>query len=212
MRARQVLSEIATLDEKIAELRDRFEGCPADERLAVLDEVFSGLLASTGEADPPPLALGRCVDLIERLVDESAGELLARGLGHANPDIRLLCGEMLVMLADDGGTALLRGAVETALAGTAPLAEEMPFVLAEVEDPEAPRIIERFLEHSDAEVVAAAIEALIELGDPASLPAIERLVDDKRAISVGDEAPEEGGWALGQLAQDAIDSFDVEEE
>jgi HEAT repeat protein len=80
----------------------------------------------------------------------------------------------------------------------------MPFLLTDVEDPEVPRVLERFLAQENADVVASAIEAIAEYGDPSSVAALEGLTDDSRLVSI-DDSSEASEWTVGRLAKEAID-------
>ena len=82
----------------------------------------------------------------------------------------------------------------------------LPFVLAEAGDAGAGALIAKLLTHADADVVASAIEALVEMGDGAYRADIERLSKDPRALAAveteeGESAQESG--TVGELATEA---------
>jgi HEAT repeat protein len=210
MDAKALVDEIVELDQQIAELRDRFEGLPTEQRTATLAELFARSLGDTGPDSPVPLALVRATDLVFGLEDAAAG-ILAPALDHPNSDVRHLAGEALIGLAEDG-VQLIVPAVDHALGSEGSAAEEMPFILALVEDAEAPRQIERFLAHEQADPVAAAIEALADVCDPSSVEALERLIEDQRTVSLdgGEDAASE--ITIGALAGEAIDMIEMDSE
>jgi hypothetical protein len=60
------------------------------------------------------------------------------------------------------------------------------------------------LDHPSEEVVAAAIEAAVEVGDPASVPKLARLEQDGRLVELDDEEDDvEGTVTIGELAKEA---------
>ena len=78
----------------------------------------------------------------------------------------------------------------------------LPFLLAEVGEPGCVKLLGRFLQHADADAVAAAIEALAELGDPAAIPLLAPVEKDTRHVQIDEE---DGGErvAIGDLAHEA---------
>jgi HEAT repeat protein len=208
MDARKILEEIIGLDEKIAQLRDRFEQVPEPQQAAALERVLEETRKATGEDDPLPLAMVRSTELAVAL-ETLAAKVLVPGLEHANPDVRHLTGEALLNLVEDD-VERLRPAVDHAFERGGPAAEEMVFVLAAVDDDEAPRLIERFLVHPEADVVAVAIEALADAGDEQSIAVLEDYVDDPREVKTGGD-DEDGGqetWRIGDIAREAIEMIE----
>jgi HEAT repeat protein len=65
-------------------------------------------------------------------------------------------------------------------------------------------LIRRFLEHPNADVVAAAIESLAQLRDPESIADLERFLSDSRVVTIED-FEDETKTTLGDLAADALD-------
>jgi len=212
MSAKKLLSDIIELDSKIAELRDSFDECEEAEQIRALKEVLERELAAVVEEEPVSIALVRATDMTIPLGARGA-ELLARGLSHVNPDVRRLAGEALLGIAEDG-LVHIRPAIDYALGAGCPAAEEMPFLLAMTEDAETSKTIAEFLKSADPDAVAAAVEALADFGDPASVPALKALTGDKRVVAVeGEEEGEElHEWTIGDLAGQAIEMIEDEEE
>ena len=219
MSAKKLLSDIIELDSKIADLRDAFDECEEDDQKRALAEVLDRELKAIGNEDPVSIALVRAADMSIPLRGRGA-ELLARGLSHGNADIRSVAGESLLGIAEDD-FASIRPAVDYALGTGCPAAEEMPFILAMTEDADTAKTIAEFLKNADPDVVAAAIEALADFGDPSSIPALRALLEDKRVVAVEGEEGEgqakgEGGdlrkWTIGDLAGEAIEMIEEEEE
>ena len=65
------------------------------------------------------------------------------------------------------------------------------------------KLLGRFLKHADADAVAAAIEALAELGDPAAIPLLAPLEKDPRQVQLDEEDGEGERVGLGDLAFEA---------
>ena len=61
------------------------------------------------------------------------------------------------------------------------------------------------------EIIASTIEAFVTLDDPDAISAIEPFVDDQRTVAF-DEADDETGATLGELAQEAIEALGGGEE
>jgi hypothetical protein len=63
------------------------------------------------------------------------------------------------------------------------------------------RLIAKFLSHKSGEVVASAIEALVELGDPAGASVLAPLVRDQRQVELEEDGA--GLVSIGALAEEA---------
>ncbi len=210
MAAKETLQQIIGLDEKIAELREQYDGFPPEEQEEVLCDFYKEALGKLGESEPVPIGLVRVAEMLLSLGSDNATRLLSDGLAHPNPDARLLSGDALLHLAEEG-LELIMPAVEAALEDGGLRAEEMAFMLSDVDHPEVPRVLERFLKLDRADVVAAAIEALAEIGDPSSVPALETLGDDPRKIAVEEDGAKRAEWTIGQLVKDAVEMLTEED-
>jgi HEAT repeat protein len=211
MSAKEIINEIVGLDNKISDLMDRFEDLPIGERITALSVMCDEARKSTGPEDRVPMLLVRATDMVCTL-EKDAALILAKGLDHPNMDIRQLSGEALLAICD-GVVAEILPAVDNALEAGGHAAQEMPFILALMDDPEVYEPIVRFLDLDDTDAVVAAIEALAELGDPDAIPALSKLVDDKRAVTIEGEDDEDlHDWTVGKLAQEAVEMIGVEEE
>lgn len=211
MSAKEIINEIVGLDSKINDLRDRFEDLPIGERIATLSAMCDEARSSTGPLDRVPVVLIRATDMVCTL-EKDAALILSKGLEHPNMDIRQLSGEALLAIGD-GDVAEILPAVDNALKAGGSAAQEMPFILALMDDPDVSEQIVRFLDLDDTDAVVAAIEALAELGDPDAIPALSKLVDDKRAVTIeGEDEENLQDWTVGTLAQEAIEMIGVEEE
>src|SRR5205085_5458536 len=100
------------------------------------------------------------------------------------PEGRVSAGEALESLAFERFKEVALG-IERALGRLSkgsPALTELPFLLAEVGEPGCTKLLGRFLKHEDPEAVAAAIEAMAELGDPAATPFLASLQEHSRQL------------------------------
>jgi len=151
------------------------------------------------------LRLARIAVLLGDLDGDAVVDLLIDILGSPSPEARVAAGESLEGLAFDRFKEVAMGierAVDRLPKGS-PALTELPFLLAEVAEPGCVKLLGRFLKHADAEAVAAAIEALAELGDPAAIPLLAPLEKDARQVQLEEEDGEGERVALGDLAYEA---------
>ncbi len=150
------------------------------------------------------IQLVRIALLLGDLDGADAVDLLIDILGGASTEARIAAGEGLEGLAFDRFKEVALGierALERLPKGN-PALTELPFLLAEVGEPGCAKLLGRFLQNDDAEVVAGAIEAMAELGDPAAIPFLAKLEKDGRQVQLDDE---EGGErvSIADLAHEA---------
>ena len=208
--AKDTFQKIMKLTEETSDLMDAFAELDNAAQESVLTAAF---VDQTKNIDPDadvPITLVRTAEMLVGVMTEKSVATLAAGLGNENATVRMLCGDALMHIAEDD-LELLKPAVDNVLKMGGTAAEEMPFVLLEVDDPEVPKILEKFLKSSEGEVVAAAIEALIEIGDPDSEPALKALVNDNREVTL-DEGVEDETTTIGRLAQDAVAMLESRED
>jgi hypothetical protein len=203
MSAKDTFQEIIQLTDKTTELIEAFGAFPPPDQEAVLGDAFKTAIADLGEEDEIPITLVRCAEMLVGVMTENGAKILCDGLGHPNPTIRLLSGDALTHMAEEN-LEILKPAIDDILKGNSSAAEEMPFILSELDSPEVLELLERFLAHDSGEVVASAIEALIEIGDPQGADALEKMVDDTREVTLDEEMTVEDTTTIGQLAKDAL--------
>jgi HEAT repeat protein len=166
-------------------MTDRKEGCMRLERLADLCAQVPG----------PEMA-----DQLVAILDDDA------------PHVRLQAAEALVDVGFERYAEVAR-AIERALSRgeRGPAMQELPWVLVEIAEPSARPLIARFLQSQELDVVASAVEALAELGDPDAIRDLRPLIDDPRPVELGDDDgdddddDDEGLTAtLGDLVRETI--------
>lgn len=154
------------------------------------------------------LRLFRLADLCAQVPGPAMADALVRILGADDLAVRNEAGEALLDVAYDRYAEVAR-AIERALdAGVrGPAMMELPFLLSEVAEPSAMPLLRRFAAHPDADVVAAAIEAFAQLGDPAAAEVLEGLLDDKRVVTLDDDSEDGIQSTLSELAAEALETL-----
>src|SRR5262245_20481351 len=159
-------------------------------------------LALTDESEAT-IQLVRLALLLGDLEGDAVVDLLIDILGGISPEGRVAAGEALEGLAFDRFKEVALG-IERALGrlpkGNAALTE-LPFLLAEVGEPGCAKLLGRFLQVEDPEVVASAIEGMAELGDPACIPMLAKLERDGRQVQLDDDGGER--VSIADLAHEA---------
>jgi HEAT repeat protein len=191
------------------------ESRQAEERLfsdgepKELSDLFASATKEALALDDPDeseLRLRRLADLCAQVPGPAMADTLVSILDHHEPAVRTEAGEALLDVAYERFKDVA-GAVERALdRGLAgPAMQELPFILTEVRDPDPIPLVARFLKHTDAQVVAAGIEALAAFGDPGAIDHLKKLVKDPREATLEDL--DEDKTTIGELAREAIEEL-----
>ncbi len=211
MTLRDHLNEIFDAERRIRDAEQRLMGEGDHAALATLlagatDEALA--LEDEAEAE---LRLVRLADLCAQVPGPRMADALIAILDHPSPRVRVEAGEALRDVAYERFKEVAR-AIERARDGQRPgqALQELPFVLTEIQDPDPRPLMVRFLKHDDADVVAAAIEALVDYGNPAAAPHIAKLVDDAREATL--EELDDEPARLGELAREALEELDPDGE
>jgi hypothetical protein len=157
------------------------------------------------DEDESSLRLVRLAAVLGEMQGAKVVDLLVDILACDEPEARHAAGEALSAMAFDRFKEVALGverALERLPAGSPALAE-LPYLLAEVPEPGVLKLLGRFLAHPDADAVAAAIEALVEAGDPSVLPMLEPLAADARKVQLEDDGGTEGEATLAELVAEA---------
>jgi len=185
-------------DELVAHGEADRDGLVAALRLSVV----AAEAEDDDEANARLVALAR---LLGELEGPDVADLLIDVLASEHPEARRESGEHLQGLAFDRFKEVAL-AVERALDRLpidSPALVELPFVLVDVPEGGVVKLLTMFLENEDPDVVAAAIEALAEVGDPAAIKPLSDLERDDRVAALGDD---DGAVqvTISELAADAI--------
>jgi len=164
--------------------------------------------ASLKDATEGAARLIRLSDLCAQVQGPRMADTLLNILNHEEPQVRVAAGEALRDFAYDRYAEVAR-AIERLFDRDVrgPALAEVPWILAEIAEPSAVPLIARCLKHKDPEVVASAIEALAEMGDPEAISLLEPLSKDKRVVEL-DEGETAFSTTLGELAREAIGELD----
>jgi len=157
------------------------------------------------EEDESSLRLVRVAALLGEMQGPRVVDLLVDILGCDQPEARHAAGEALEGLAFDRFKEVALG-VERALERlpeASPALSELPYLLAQVSEPGVTKLLARFLAHRGADAVASAIEALVEIGDPAALPLLDALASDARKVQLEDDSGTEGEASIAELVAEA---------
>jgi HEAT repeat protein len=165
----------------------------------------NALALDSVDEDEALLRLVRIAGVLGEMQGPAVVDLLIDILGCDEPEARSAAGEALSGLAFDRFKEVAVG-IERALERMpegSPAMSELPYLLVDVPEPGAFKLLARFLQHRDPDAVAAAIEALVELGDPSAVPLLDKLQTDSRRVQLEDEGGTEGDASIGELAAEA---------
>lgn len=197
------LDALFDAERKSRELHSALRGEGDSALVPVLTAATAAALKLEDESEAS-IRLIRIALLLGDLEGDKVVDLLIDILGGPSPEARVAAGEGLEGLAFDRFKEVALGierAIERLPKGS-PALGELPFLLAEVGEPGCAKLLGRFTQNEDAEVVASAVEAMAELGDPASIPFLAKLLKDGRQVQLDDE---EGGErvSIADLAYEA---------
>jgi HEAT repeat protein len=201
------LSELFQTEQRARDLTDEIASGPPDVVLAVLTEAIEGA-RKPGDEKNRVTQLDSIAKILGELGGPGAVDALIDILGSDEPEARHAAGVVLEDLAFERFKEVALG-IERALAKLAPdhlALSELPYILIEVPEPGVVKLIHRFLDHPNEEVVAAAIEACVELGDPSSVTKLSRLERDTRLVELDDgesDRSTDGSVTIGELAKEA---------
>jgi len=174
--------------------------------LRLLEEASREALSlDVRDEDESSLRLVRLAGVLGEMQGPRVVDLLIDILGSDEPEARHAAGEALSGLAVDRFKEVALGlerAIERLPAGSPALAE-LPYLLVEVPEPGVAKLLARFLAHQDADAVASAIEAAVEIGDPAILPLLDPLAGDSRRVQLEDDGGTEGDASIADLVAEA---------
>lgn len=201
------LTELFDAERAVRQAHEELASLPATELLEPLTAALSLALREPNE-DEASLRLVRIAALLGEHEGPRVIDALIDVLSAEHPEARRAAGEELEALAYERFKEVA-GGVERALKRLpvgSPALPELPYILAEVPEPGVVRLIGQFLTHRDADAVAAAIETLAEIGDPAAVKLLEPLAEDTRTVELADDGSDATSEAtIGELAGEAIE-------
>lgn len=203
----RTLSEIFEAERNVRRLHDELAALPTEPLLAALTDALQAANREPDEEEAS-LRLVRIAALLGEHEGTRVVDALIDILASEHAEGRRAAGEELEELAFDRFKEVASG-VERALKRLpvgSPALPELPYILAEVPEPGVMKLMAQFIAHRDPDAVAAAIEAIVEVGDPAGARLLEPLEGDERTVELsddGDEATSE--ITLGELAAEALE-------
>jgi HEAT repeat protein len=201
------LNKLFDAERTARRLHDDLTAMPGDGLLDVLTDAIAAATRENDE-DEAALRLVRIASLLGEHEGPRALDALIDVLASEHPEARQAAGEEIETLAYDRFKEVAQ-AIERALkrlpVGSSAL-PELPYLIAEVPEPGVPKLLSQFLSHKDPDAVAAAIETLVEIGDPAHAPLIQPLLDDKRTVELADDGGDDATSevTIGELAEEAL--------
>lgn len=203
----KTLNELFAAERAARRLHDDLARAAPDR---LLDAIGDAMKAAKNEKDEDEatLRLVRLASLLGELSGPRAIDLLIDVLATEYPEARHAAGTEISELAYERFKEVALG-VERALKRLpvgSPALPELPYILAEVPEPGVMKLLDQFLSHKDADAVAAAIESLVEIGDPVAAKSIGKLVEDPRMVEISDDGRDETSEvSIGELASEALD-------
>lgn len=184
---------------------------PDHSRLALALSQQTDEALGLADEDERALRIERLASLCAEVPSEASVAALLRALDHEEAGIRVSAGEALLAIAYERFVLLgraIEGLVKNQHEGLS--MEELPHLLAHVYEPDVLPLILGFTRHPRAEVVAAAIEAMLELGDERAVDRLRELSSDTRRVEL-DEL-EDSEATLAELAREAIEELSASPE
>ena len=213
----QSIGKLFDAERAVRRLHDELASLPVGDLLDPLTASLAAALKEPNE-DEASLRLVRIAALLGEHEGPRAIDALVDVLSSEHPEARRAAGEELESLAFERFKEVA-GGVERALKRLplgSPALPELPYILAEVPEPGVAKLLGQFLAHKDPDAVAAAIETLAELGDPAAIKLLEPLAHDERTVELADDGGEATSQAtIGELVSEAIEllqSFEGEDD
>ena len=213
----KTLNELFDAERNVRRLHDELASLPPNDLLDALSGALAAALREPSE-DEAALRLVRIAALLGEHEGPRAVDALIDVLSSDHPEARRAAGDELEALAYERFKEVATG-VERALKRLptgSPALPELPYLLAEIPEPGVLKLLGQFLGHADPDAVAAAIEAIAELGDPSAIKILEPLAHDERTVELADDGSDATSEAtIGELATEAIEllqSFEGEDE
>ncbi len=203
----RTLTELFDAERNVRRVHDELSSLPINDLLDALTAALAAALREPNE-DEASLRLVRIAALLGEHEGPRVLDALIDVLSSDHPEARRAAGEELEALAFERFKEVA-GGVERALKRLpvgSPALPELPYILAEVPEPGVLKLLNLFLAHADPDAVAAAIEAIAELGDPSAIKMLEPLTGDTRTVELAEDGSDATSEAtLGELAGEAIE-------
>jgi HEAT repeat protein len=208
----KTLSALFDAERAARKLHDELADAKTDDVLDVLTDAVGTAMKEPREEEAA-LRLVRIANVLGTLEGPRVVDTLIDVLGSEWPEARDAAGQELEGLAYDRFKEVAQG-VERALKrlpSGSPALQELPYILSEIPEPGVSKLLVEFLQHEDAEAVAAALTVAVEMGDGSLAKHVKKLLGDKRVAEIADESDEEElqTVTLGELAEEALEVLAV---
>ncbi len=200
------LDELFAAERSVRALHNSLARGNRDELMAAATKATREALGLKDRAEAN-LRLVRLGELLAEIDGADSADLLVDILDGGEAEARMTAGEAL----EERGYSRFKElalAVERAIARLpkgSPAHHELPYLLAELPEPGVLKLLAQFLSLEDPESVAAAIEAMVEVGDPGAAKLLAPFANDKRVVDLADGTGAEANVTVGELAKEAID-------
>ena len=205
----EALSQLFTAERQVRQAHDELAERAREERVALMVEIRSavGEAADIDDEDEASLRLVCAARLLGELDGADVVDALIDILDVESAEARNEAGEQLQALAFERFKEVALG-IERALSrfgkGSFALVE-LPYILVDIPEGGVVKLLGQFLKHPDADAVGAALEALVEVGDPAAIKLLMPLRNDQRISRMGEDDQLQAEVAIGTLVEEAID-------
>jgi HEAT repeat protein len=201
-----ILGELFQAQRKARKLAEEIAAGPTEVVLAVLVDAIADARSRRKEEERL-LELESIAQILGQLKGPGAVDALVDILGSEESSARHAAGLVLEDVAFERFKEVALG-IERALEKLPQdhlALTELPYLLVEIPEPGVLKLVHRFFDHPNEEVVASAIEAAVELGDPASIQKLAKLEKDTRLVELDEEDDDgpEASVTIGELAKEA---------
>ncbi len=195
-------------------LHDEIAGRAEKERDKLVAELrkMADSAKKLDDADEAALRLTCVARLLGELDGAEVVDALIDVLDAPMPEARGEAGEQLQGLAYDRFKEVALGVERAAerLGKGSPALVELPYLLADIPEAGVGKLLGKLLQHDDPDAVAAAIEAIVLIGDPGASKLLLPLQGDKRVSVIGEDE-EQTQVTVGELAIEAIELLSHDE-
>lgn len=211
----EAISNLFDAERQVRRLHDELAERVEEERVALLVEMRAAVTAAAALEDEEEAALRLvcAARLLGELDGASVVDALIDVLDVDSAEARSEAGEQLQAMAFERFKEVALG-IERALSrfpkGSYALVE-LPYILVEIPEGGVIKLLGQFLKHPDPDAVGAAIEALVEVGDPAAIKLLEPMRQDTRVSRIGDDDQLQAEVAIGTLVQEAVEYLETAE-
>ena len=205
MSAKEHLQSIHAADLALIKAEDALLRTPQPQLVALLSEA---VLTTTQKppSEETGRELARLADLCSQVPGPEMMDAMLLILNQEDPAVRVAVQDVLLEVAYERYAEFARG-VDRVMSSDDPVGpamSELPFMIAEIAEPSALPLLKDFLAIDHADVVAATVEAMVELGDAEAIDLLTPMTSDTRMVGI-EGFEQETEASIGKLASEAIE-------